>query len=60
MVQKQRIKMILQKAGSNLKCRRHMMRKQILIVKGSPRKNGNTSAMADAFAKGASENGNTF
>jgi multimeric flavodoxin WrbA len=32
------------------------MRKQILIVKGSPRKNGNTSAMADAFAKGASEN----
>ena len=34
------------------------MSKQILIVKGSPRKNGNTSAMADAFAKGASENGN--
>ena len=36
------------------------MSKQILIVKGSPRKNGNTSAMADAFAKGASENGNTI
>ena len=35
------------------------MNKQILIVKGSPRKNGNTSAMADAFAKGATENGNT-
>ena len=34
------------------------MSKQILIVKGSPRKNGNTSAMADAFAKGASESGN--
>lgn len=32
------------------------MSKQILIIKGSPRKNGNTSAMADAFAKGASEN----
>ena len=36
------------------------MSKQILIVKGSPRKNGNTSAMADAFVKGASENGNTI
>ena len=35
------------------------MSKQILIVKGSPRKNGNTSAVADAFAKGASESGNT-
>lgn len=34
------------------------MSKQVLIVKGSPRKNGNTSAMADAFAKGASEAGN--
>lgn len=32
------------------------MSKQILIIKGSPRKNGNTSAMADAFARGASEN----
>ncbi len=31
----------------------------ILIIKGSPRKNGNTSAMADAFAKGATESGNT-
>ena len=36
------------------------MSKQILIVKGSPRKNGNTSAMADAFTKGTSENGNTI
>lgn len=36
------------------------MSKQILIIKGSPRKNGNTSAMADAFAKGVSENGNTI
>lgn len=34
------------------------MSKQVLIVKGSPRKNGNTSAMADAFAKGAREAGN--
>lgn len=31
------------------------MSKQILIIKGSPRKNGNTSTLADAFAKGASE-----
>ena len=35
------------------------MGKQVLIIKGSPRKNGNTSAMADAFAKGAAESGNT-
>ena len=34
------------------------MGKQILIIKGSPRKKGNTSAMADAFAKGAKESGN--
>ena len=34
------------------------MNKQILIVKGSPRKNGNTAAMADSFAKGAYESGN--
>lgn len=34
------------------------MNKQILVIKGSPRKNGNTSAMADAFIKGADENGN--
>lgn len=34
------------------------MDKQILVIKGSPRKNGNTSAMADAFIKGAGENGN--
>lgn len=30
----------------------------ILIIKGSPRKKGNTSTMADAFAKGAKENEN--
>ena len=36
------------------------MRKQVLVIKGSPRKNGNTSAMADAFAKGATEDGNTI
>ena len=34
------------------------MSKKILVVKGSPRKNGNTSALADAFAKGAKESGN--
>lgn len=35
------------------------MNKQVLIVKGSPRKKGNTSALADAFAQGANEGGNT-
>lgn len=35
------------------------MSKQILVIKGSPRKNGNTAAMADAFTKGAAESGNT-
>lgn len=34
------------------------MSKQILVIKGSPRKNGNTSAMADALIKGAKESGN--
>lgn len=34
------------------------MSKQILIIKGSPRKSGNTSAMADAFVRGTSENKN--
>ena len=34
------------------------MNKRILIIKGSPRKRGNTSAMADAFARGASESKN--
>lgn len=34
------------------------MSKKILVVKGSPRKNGNTSALADAFVKGAKESGN--
>ncbi len=34
------------------------MNKQILIIKGSPRKNGNTSALADAFAQGANDGKN--
>ena len=29
----------------------------ILVLNGSPRKNGNTAAMVDAFIKGAKENG---
>ena len=33
--------------------------KKIVVLSASPRKNGNTSAVADAFAKGASESGNT-
>ena len=37
-----------------------IMSKQILIIKGSPRRHGNTSAMADAFAQGARESGNTI
>lgn len=32
--------------------------KKVLIVKGSPRRNGNTSRMADAFCQGAKESGN--
>lgn len=36
------------------------MDKKILVIKGSPRKNGNTSALADAFAEGAKESGNTI
>lgn len=36
-----------------------IMGKQILIIKGSPCRHGNTSAMADAFAQGARESGNT-
>lgn len=36
------------------------MNKQVLIIKGSPRKYGNTSTMADSFAKGASVSGNTI
>ena len=34
------------------------MGKTILILNGSPRKNGNTSALVEAFARGAEENGN--
>lgn len=37
-----------------------IMGKQILIIKGSPRRHGNTSAMAAAFAQGARESGNTI
>ena len=32
--------------------------KKILVLTGSPRKNGNSSMMADAFIKGAEKNGN--
>lgn len=34
------------------------MGKKIFVVTGSPRKNGNSAAMADAFIKGAKEQGN--
>ena len=34
------------------------MGKTILILNGSPRKNGNTSALVEAFTRGAEENGN--
>lgn len=34
-----------------------MMRKNILVVTGSPRKHGNSAAMADAFMRGAQEAG---
>ncbi|MDE6901231.1 MAG: flavodoxin family protein, partial [Lachnospiraceae bacterium] len=34
------------------------MSKRIVILNGSPRKNGNTSALTAAFAKGAEEAGN--
>ena len=32
----------------------------ILVLNGSPRTNGNTAAMVNAFVEGASENGNTI
>lgn len=32
----------------------------ILVLNGSPRPNGNTAAMVDAFVKGASENGHNI
>lgn len=35
------------------------MYKKIVILNGSPRKNGNTSALVEAFTKGAEEAGNT-
>ena len=35
------------------------MKKEVLLIKGSPRKHGNTATMADAFAKGAEESGHT-
>jgi multimeric flavodoxin WrbA len=34
------------------------MAKNIIILNGSPRKKGNTSALTAAFAKGAEEAGN--
>lgn len=34
------------------------MGKKIIILNGSPRKNGNTSALTAALKKGAEENGN--
>ena len=35
------------------------MGKKIVILNGSPRKNGNTAALAAEFTKGAEEAGNT-
>ena len=35
------------------------MSKNIVILNGSPRKNGNTSALTAEFARGAAENGNS-
>lgn len=35
------------------------MNKKILILSGSPRKNGNSDILCDSFAKGASESGHT-
>ena len=35
------------------------MGKKMIILNGSPRKNGNTSALTDSFRKGAEKNGNT-
>lgn len=35
------------------------MNKKIVVLNGSPRKNGNTSALVSAFAEGAQEAGNT-
>lgn len=32
--------------------------KKILVLNGSPRKNGNTATLVDAFVEGATENGN--
>ena len=34
------------------------MRKNVLILSSSPRKGGNSEALAAAFAKGAQETGN--
>lgn len=35
------------------------MGKKMIILNGSPRKNGNTSALTASFRKGAEKNGNT-
>ena len=34
------------------------MSKKVLILSSTPRKNGNSEMLAEAFAKGAAENGN--
>lgn len=36
------------------------MSKRILILEGSPRKNGNTDLLSDEFSKGVTDAGNTF
>ncbi len=35
------------------------MGKKMIVLNGSPRKNGNTSALTASFRKGAEKNGNT-
>ena len=35
------------------------MSKKIVVITGSPRKNGNSNAMADSFISAAKEKGNT-
>lgn len=35
------------------------MPKNVVIISSSPRKGGNSEALADSFARGASEAGNT-
>lgn len=35
------------------------MKKKVLLLEGSPRKNGNTAALCDSFVQGAEEGGNS-